>query len=144
MSSAYLLRCLHARMADAELLFIHQSRATEEAFAESAYRWADERGRQFGRSHLAPQVELFPRVQAGLTRLTQGLRAAVRHGEQAESALARARGAAQETVATQSAAARLNAHAQQLAGIARSHSQSVEARAHSIGSGLAALGPPPI
>ena len=33
MSSAYQLRMLSIRMADTELLFLHQSRATEEAYA---------------------------------------------------------------------------------------------------------------
>src|ERR1700721_1794736 len=62
MSVAQQLRLLSARLGEAALLFRYRARATEDDFAEAAYRWPDRRGREFVVGHVHPQMEVVRSV----------------------------------------------------------------------------------
>jgi hypothetical protein len=144
MSCAHQLRMLSQRTADSELLFLHQSRATEDAFAEAAYRWPDERGRHITSHHLATIAQLFPSTLSALVELTRSMESAAFHGHAVEDHLILARGKAEEVVAAESTAVRLSDNAQQIAGFAASRSRAAVARADGVSGDLSVLGGPPI
>ena len=143
-SVAYQLRSLSARLAEAVLLFRYRARATEDDFAEAAYRWPDRRGRVFVVGHVHPQMEVVRGVAGAVGDVARFVEVGYRRGEEAEGRILEVRARGDEVGVAEREALRLSAGAEELAGVARGRGREAEARARGVAERLVMLGGPPV
>jgi hypothetical protein len=144
MSVAHQLRLLSARLGEAVLLFRYRARATEDDFAEAAYRWPDRRGREFVVGHVQPQLELVRGVAGAVGDGARFVEVGYRCGEVAEGHISEVRAWGDEVGMAEREALRLSAGAEELAGVAGGRGREAEIRARGVGERVRMLGRAPV